>query len=662
MSRWIGLITTLILAGGSATLSAQPANPAAGDTPPLMAGRVAAVEGEVNIWRAEEAGGGQWDRAQINDIVTAGTGLATDNGRVEVRFGPHTVRLGEASTGGFSQLDYEARAFNLERGVVSVRLAPAQQAETVTLTVADVRVDLAAPGRYRVDAIGDAPLAISVFDGRATVQYGGNAVNVGVGQALNMTQSSTNYAVARMSALDDWALSRDARYEQAQAPSYVSPYMTGYEELNTYGDWVMEPAFGNVWVPRAVPIGWAPYRYGRWRWVAPWGWSWVDSAPWGYAPFHYGRWVTIGGRWCWWPGGYAARPVWAPALVGFVGGGGTSVSVGFGGPVVGWYPLAPWHPYRPYYRANNTYVTVINQTIIQRPPNGVPPDINQRPGSTWVAGPRFREPIAKVHIPARTETVAELRPAPPPPRPITRTPAVVAETGAAPGGRVAPARPAPAVAQNSKFSAAPPQPLPGAATPTLSQPAPTNRIQPRPQPAPAQLPEHEAPRAQPRVPQANANLPPYQQPQKPVTAEPARTTPPVTSPTIQQPVPGSAPRVVTAPPVFTSPPGYANPPVNASPPARANSPAHASPKAPPPAPVQAQGAAPPTASATPPPGVHGNPHAPATAPNARAQPAPQAAQPGAVRETQQQKSDDARADQRGNKPPVDVPRAKTVAQ
>src|SRR4249920_234863 len=131
MSRWIGLITTLILAGGSATLSAQPANPAAADTPPLMAGRVAAVEGEVSIWRAEEAGGGQWDRAQINDIVTAGTGLATDNGRVEVRFGPHTVRLGEASTGGFSQLDYEARAFNLERGVVSVRLAPAQQAETV---------------------------------------------------------------------------------------------------------------------------------------------------------------------------------------------------------------------------------------------------------------------------------------------------------------------------------------------------------------------------------------------------------------------------------------------------------------------------------------------------------------------------------------------------
>ena len=43
----------------------------------------------------------------------------------------------------------------------------------------------------------------------------------------------------------------------------------------------------------AVAVGWAPYRYGRWAWVRPWGWTWVDNAPWGYAPFHYGRWVQL---------------------------------------------------------------------------------------------------------------------------------------------------------------------------------------------------------------------------------------------------------------------------------------------------------------------------------------------------------------------------------
>jgi hypothetical protein len=30
-----------------------------------------------------------------------------------------------------------------------------------------------------------------------------------------------------------------------------------------------------------------------WRWVMPWGWSWVDDAAWGFAPSHYGRWASI---------------------------------------------------------------------------------------------------------------------------------------------------------------------------------------------------------------------------------------------------------------------------------------------------------------------------------------------------------------------------------
>ena len=49
-----------------------------------------------------------------------------------------------------------------------------------------------------------------------------------------------------------------------------------------------------------------------------------------FAPFHYGRWVIWGGRWCWVPGGYVHRPVYAPALVGWVGTGGVSVSITLG--------------------------------------------------------------------------------------------------------------------------------------------------------------------------------------------------------------------------------------------------------------------------------------------------------------------------------------------
>jgi hypothetical protein len=561
---------TLGLAAAGAALANVPLAPGA-DAPPLIAGRLAAADGGVLIWRAEESGAGQWDRAQLNDVVTVGTALAVEDGRAEVRVGPHALRLAGATSGSFSQLDFAAKTFNLERGVINLRLAAAQQGESVALLVGGVRVDFAAPGRYRIDAVDGSPLNVSVFEGGASVRYGSNALAVNSGQALLLTQSSINYAAVQGTAFDDWAWARDARLAQAAAARYVSPYMTGHEELDAWGEWINEPAYGVVWAPRAVPVGWAPYRDGRWRWVAPWGWTWVDAAPWGYAPFHYGRWVVVGGRWCWWPGGWVARPVWAPALVGFVGTTGVSVTVG--GPVVGWYPLAPWQPFRPSYVVNNTYVTVINQTIINRPPQAVPFDVNQR-AATWVPQPRFREPVAKVRLPARTEALADVQPSAPPPRPV-RTGAVDG-VPRAPGALPEPQRLPP------KLALSPTPPLPGA-NPGLAQPAP---LRPAPMPAlppaPGQLPEREQPRPKARIPPQI--VPPYQQLQNPNPAEPARI-PPAAPPTIRQPP-------MTVPPPRVSPPAAA--PVTAAPAARTAPPAAAphaapTPKHPPAAETSARG-------------------------------------------------------------------------
>ena len=106
---------------------------------------------------------------------------------------------------------------------------------------------------------------------------------------------------------------------------YVPRAMIGVEDLDDNGTWSIVAAYGTVWVPR-VPAGWAPYRFGHWAWIEPWGWTWIDDAPWGFAPFHYGRWAFVGDRWVWIPGAIVARPVYAPALVVFVGGNGWSVS------------------------------------------------------------------------------------------------------------------------------------------------------------------------------------------------------------------------------------------------------------------------------------------------------------------------------------------------
>ena len=85
--------------------------------------------------------------------------------------------------------------------------------------------------------------------------------------------------------------------------------------------------------------------------------------------------ITDAGRyfdrgWGWVPGPRTIRPVYAPALVAFVGGSGFSISVS-SGPAIGWFPLGPRDVYRPPYRVSSNYFrqvnvsnTVINQVNI----------------------------------------------------------------------------------------------------------------------------------------------------------------------------------------------------------------------------------------------------------------------------------------------------------
>ena len=140
--------------------------------------------------------------------------------------------------------------------------------------------------------------------------------------------------------------------------------MTGYQDLDDNGQWSYAGSYGPVWYPTSVAVGWAPYRFGHWVWVAPWGWTWVDDARWGFAPFHYGRWLQVGGRWAWIPGPVAVHPVYAPALVAFVGGGGGfQLSASFGGGAgVAWFPLGPGEVFVPAYHVSRAYVNQVNVT------------------------------------------------------------------------------------------------------------------------------------------------------------------------------------------------------------------------------------------------------------------------------------------------------------
>jgi len=137
--------------------------------------------------------------------------------------------------------------------------------------------------------------------------------------------------------------------------------------LDEYGSWRSAANYGTVWYPRSVPVGWTPYRDGYWSWVEPWGWNWIDSEPWGFAPFHYGRWASIDGLWAWAPGDFVAAPVYAPALVSFLGDPAAIVTSALAGAAVGWFPLGPGEAYWPWYSNDPGYIRAVNTGIVSDP-------------------------------------------------------------------------------------------------------------------------------------------------------------------------------------------------------------------------------------------------------------------------------------------------------
>ncbi len=240
--------------------------------------------------------------------------------------------------------------------------------ETVEVDVPQGGVWLLAPGTYDIEAEdGERPLRVAVFDGTAQFVGAGGDRRIEEGQVAVLTESKAADAASTGPATaDDFvAWCRDHDYDETQlaAPYYVSRNMTGYDELDNAGLWKINAQYGPAWFPTQRE-DWAPYRFGHWSWIAPWGWTWLDDQPWGFAPSHYGRWALIDDHWAWVPGNYVARPLYAPALVAFLGTPGVGLSSEEGA-TVAWFPLAPGEAYWPSYTRDLDYVRDLNFGTVQ---------------------------------------------------------------------------------------------------------------------------------------------------------------------------------------------------------------------------------------------------------------------------------------------------------
>ena len=349
--------------------------------PPAQVARLSLVEGSVSFAPADAAlnasSGDAWRAAELNRPLTTGDRLWTGpQARAELHVGSTGLRLSEQTSLDILVLNDAATQLRLAQGSLIMRVRVLFQGQRFEVTTPNLAFVLTQSGDYRLDVNPATNITRVVAQQGGGMLYGNGVAPLVLGSSQQASFSGTQLTPAAPGAtyqdnFDAWAQDRDRREDQSISARYIPRETIGYQQLDSYGNWSQDATYGAVWMPHAVSENWAPYRVGHWGWVAPWGWTWIDDAPWGFAPFHYGRWAQIGPRWAWVPGQLAPRPIYAPALVAFIGGGNSNMSwnlsLGSGGapqPSVGWFPLAPGEAFRPTYAASPRYASRINNNIV----------------------------------------------------------------------------------------------------------------------------------------------------------------------------------------------------------------------------------------------------------------------------------------------------------
>jgi hypothetical protein len=334
--------------------------------PPSQVGRLAYAEGAVSFHDDQEA---DWSRAAINTPLTSGDSIWTEpNARSEISVAGTRVRMDGGTQLDMLAIDDSQTQLQVGQGRVDIKTFSFDPNVPYQVVTPRGTVSLRQQGDYYIEAGSTQDATrLGVRSGAAQIQsLDGQTAIVNPGQVAEIYGDTGALQLRTLNSAPPpqpahWA-ARD-RQINYDVPQYLSAGITGYEDLNAYGSWSNDSEFGNVWTPRTVPRGWQPYRNGHWTYVRPWGWTWVDDQPWGYAPSHYGRWANRNNRWIWVPPQREVQPVYAPALVAFIGGIELAVTLGArSNAPVGWFPLAPREAYVPSYSADRAYYTRLNSS------------------------------------------------------------------------------------------------------------------------------------------------------------------------------------------------------------------------------------------------------------------------------------------------------------
>jgi hypothetical protein len=400
--------------------------------------RLSLIEGEVSYQRANDPQN-NWFDATVNIPLGENDQVYTGrDGRAEIQLtGCNIVRLDHNTNLRITQFNTGTTQLTLAVGTATFRVDSLDRRQFQILDARDAEHDdpvyfevdtptaaitLLKEGVYRVNVDENGTTEVVVRSGEAEVynqELG--VITIKKGRRMVIEGEDPNlYQIARLKDKDnfdrwnDWRDDELLTIAEVRSTRYVPAGIAGIYDLDRYGDWWYTSDYGYVWSPRAVAVGWAPYRFGYWRWYPAFGWTWISYEPWGWAPYHYGRWAYYRNRWCWVPhGGFSIgfSWSWAPALVTFFGYG-RGYRHGYrDGFVDGyragyrdayydwicWVPLAPGE----YYYGHPTIVnnTAINTPVIQPRTLDSFRNTTAPGGVTGLEGRQFANPRVVVNNP-----------------------------------------------------------------------------------------------------------------------------------------------------------------------------------------------------------------------------------------------------------------------
>ena len=332
--------------------------------------RITVTRGDVQIRRAGET---EWEEAAPNVPLLEGDRIATgENSRLEVQFNDRNyLRVDENSLLKIVTLREEGVAMSLPEGSLSLRLSEINKdREYFEIDAPNTTVSARKEGLYRVDAPrerDEREVRVSVTGGgEARVYTENSGFTIRNGRLARVFLDGDYAGEFEMTAarsfsddFDRWTGEREDYIARRRnnSRSYYDPSIYGAAELEEYGDWIFTDDYGYVWRPYRTTISsygnWSPYRYGHWRHLPGFGWTWIADEPWGWATSHYGRWVYVGGGWVWSPyDSWRRRAYWQPALVIFA-------NVGRN---VCWYPMPYHYGYR--HRRDRSRTIIYNNTTV----------------------------------------------------------------------------------------------------------------------------------------------------------------------------------------------------------------------------------------------------------------------------------------------------------